>query len=69
MPEGQWTRGLLIRRHVADGDLAFFTTWCPAGTSIETLVAVDMPSSIPCFQENFRGALKACESLPQQIAA
>ena len=36
-----WTRGLLIRRHIADGDLAFFTTWCPAGTSIETLVAVE----------------------------
>src|SRR5258708_40298296 len=33
--------GLLIRRHIADGDLAFFTTWCPAGTSIETLVAVE----------------------------
>jgi SRSO17 transposase len=39
--QGQWTRGLLIRRHIADGDLAFFTTWCPAGTSIETLVAVE----------------------------
>jgi len=26
---------------IADGDLAFFTTWCPAGTSIETLVAVE----------------------------
>ena len=26
--EGQlWTRGLLIRRKIADGDLAFFTTW------------------------------------------
>jgi SRSO17 transposase len=36
-----WTRGLLIRRRIADGDLAFFTTWCPAGTSIETLVAVE----------------------------
>jgi len=33
--DGLWTRGLLIRRHIADGDLAFFTTWCPAGTSIE----------------------------------
>ncbi len=32
---------MLIRRHIADGDLAFFTTWCPAGTSIETLVAVE----------------------------
>jgi SRSO17 transposase len=37
--QGLWTRGLLIRRHVADGDLAFFTTWCPAATSIETLAA------------------------------
>ena len=32
---GLWTRGLLIRRHIADGDLAFFTTWCPAATSIK----------------------------------
>ena len=39
--QGLWTRGLLIRRHIADGDLAFFTTWCPTGTSIETLVAVE----------------------------
>jgi len=38
---GLWTRGLLIRRRIADGDLAFFTTWCPAGTTIETLVAVE----------------------------
>jgi SRSO17 transposase len=36
-----WTRGLLIRRNIADGDLAFFSTWCPAGTSIETLVRVE----------------------------
>src|ERR1022692_3369351 len=38
---GLWTRGLLIRRNIADGDLAFFTTWCPAATPIETLVAVE----------------------------
>lgn len=38
---GLWTRGLLIRRNIADGDLAFFTTWCPAGTSIEALVKVE----------------------------
>jgi SRSO17 transposase len=38
---GTWTRGLLIRRNIADGDLAFFSTWCPAGTSIETLVKVE----------------------------
>ena len=38
---GLWTRGLLIRRNTADGDLAYFTTWCPAGTSIATLVRVE----------------------------
>jgi SRSO17 transposase len=38
---GLWTRGLLIRRTIADGDLAFFSTWCPAGTPIETLVRVE----------------------------
>ena len=38
---GLWTRGLLIRRNIADGDLAFFSTWCPAGTRIETLVKVE----------------------------
>jgi len=38
---GLWTRGLLIRRNIVDGDLAFFTTWCPAATPIETLVAVE----------------------------
>jgi SRSO17 transposase len=38
---GLWTRGLLIRRNIADGDLAFFSTWCPAGTSIQTLVKVE----------------------------
>src|SRR3954470_24296318 len=38
---GLWTRGLLIRRNLADGACAYFTTWCPAGTGIETLVAVE----------------------------
>lgn len=38
---GLWTRGLLIRRTIADQDLAFFSTWCPAGTSIEKLVAIE----------------------------
>ena len=38
---GVWTRGLLIRRSLNDGELAFFSTWCPAGTPIETLVAVE----------------------------
>lgn len=40
--DGQiWTRGLLIRRKLADGDLAFFTTWAPKGTTIEKLAAVE----------------------------
>ncbi len=38
---GLWTRGLLIRRSLSDGELSFFTTWCPAGTGIATLVAVE----------------------------
>ena len=36
-----WTRGLLIRRTMADGDLCFFSTWCPVGTDIATLVRVE----------------------------
>jgi SRSO17 transposase len=38
---GIWTRGLLIRRRLNDGKLAFFTTWCPEGTPLATLVAVE----------------------------
>ncbi|MFN0105310.1 MAG: IS701 family transposase [Bryobacteraceae bacterium] len=38
---GEWTRGLLIRRNIADGDLAFFSTWCPKGTPMEKLVSVE----------------------------
>jgi SRSO17 transposase len=38
---GLWTRGLLIRRSLADGKLAFFSTWCPAGTDMATLVRVE----------------------------
>jgi len=38
---GAWTRGLLIRRNLADGACAFFTTWCPASTRIKTLVRVE----------------------------
>jgi SRSO17 transposase len=29
------------RRNIADGDVSYFTTWCPAKTSIETLVGVE----------------------------
>jgi SRSO17 transposase len=38
---GVWTRGLLIRRNISDGELAFFTTWCPQGTGMDTLVRVE----------------------------
>ena len=38
---GTWTRGLLIRRSLVDGELAYFTTWCPKGTSTESLVRVE----------------------------
>jgi SRSO17 transposase len=38
---GEWTRGLLIRRNIADGSLAFFSTWCPNGTSMQKLVSVE----------------------------
>lgn len=38
---GPWTRGMLVRRNLADGDLAFFSTWCPKGTPMQTLVAVE----------------------------
>ena len=38
---GAWTRGLLIRRNLADGELACFATWRPGGTSVETRVRVE----------------------------
>ena len=38
---GEWTRGLLIRRNIADGSLAFFSTWCPKGTPMQKLVSVE----------------------------
>ena len=31
----------MIRRDIADGHLAVFSTWCPIGTAIETLVTVE----------------------------
>ena len=34
-------RGFVRRRNIANGDLAYFTTWCPAGTSIKSLVSVE----------------------------
>ena len=39
---GKWTRGLLIRRGIADDDdLAFFSTWCLEGTAMKKLVLVE----------------------------
>jgi SRSO17 transposase len=38
---GLWTRGRLIRRSLADQSPAFFSTWCPKGTPVETLVRVE----------------------------
>jgi SRSO17 transposase len=38
---GLWTRGLLIRRNITDSKLAFFATWCPAGTPVAVLVNVE----------------------------
>jgi SRSO17 transposase len=49
-----WTRGLLIRRNIADGDLAYFTTWCPAGTKVETLVRVE--GYRWCIEDSFETA-------------
>ena len=55
---GTWTRGLLIRRSLADGEHAYFTTWCPAGTGIETLVHVEgqrwaIEDSFECAKTEF----------------
>lgn len=41
MLKGKWTRGMLVRRNIGDGDLAFFSTWCPKGTSMQKLVSVE----------------------------
>jgi SRSO17 transposase len=39
--KGTWTRGMLVRRNIADGELAFFSIWCPKGTPMKTLVSVE----------------------------
>jgi SRSO17 transposase len=46
----KWTRGLLIRRNIADGDLAFFSTWCPKDTPMQKLELV----------EGYRWAIEDC---------
>ena len=40
-PDAIWTRGLLVRRQLGCGTLAFFSTWCPAGTPLARLVGVE----------------------------
>jgi len=39
--EGTWTRGMLVRRNISDGELAFFSIWCPKGTPMKTLISVE----------------------------
>ena len=39
--EGTWTRGMLVRRNIANGDFAFFSTWCPKDTPMAKLVSVE----------------------------
>ena len=41
LDQSLWTRGLLVRRGLSDGALSYFTTWCPAGTPVDVLVAVE----------------------------
>jgi SRSO17 transposase len=39
---GPWTRGLLIRRSIADpAELSLFSTWCPKATPMAKLVAIE----------------------------
>jgi SRSO17 transposase len=40
-PVSHWTRGLLTRSTIADGALAFFSTWCPRRTGVKALVHVE----------------------------
>jgi len=54
LDQSLWTRGLLVRRSLSDGALAYFTTWCPAGTPVERLVAVEGRRWVNCDgHENF----------------
>ena len=55
---GTWTRGLLVRRNLADGEHAYFTTWCLQGTTIEMLVRVEgnrwaIEDSFECAKNEF----------------
>ncbi|MER8846088.1 IS701 family transposase [Mesorhizobium australicum] len=50
---GLWTPGLLIRRN-ANQALSYFSTWSPAGTEIETLIAVQQCCGI--IEEGLRTA-------------
>jgi SRSO17 transposase len=53
---GVWTRGLLIRRNIADGDLAYFSAWCPVGTPLEKLVTVTVEGHRWAIEDSFETA-------------
>ncbi len=61
---GTWTRGLLIRRNIADGALAYFSTWCPQGTGVETLATVE--GSRWSVEDAFETAKTALRPRPQR---
>jgi SRSO17 transposase len=61
---GLWTRGLLIRRSIADEDLRFFSTWCLAGTDIATLVRVEGQRS--CDRGQLRDSQERARARPQR---
>ena len=53
--ETLWTRGLLIRRHVGDGELVLSCTWCRKGTPpMATLVGVE--GQRWCIEDRFKTA-------------
>ena len=37
----EWWFDSRIRRNIADGAMAFFSTWCPKGTTAKKLIAVE----------------------------
>ena len=49
-----WTRGLFIRRHIGEGELAVFSTWCPKGTPMARLAGVE--GHRWCIEDSFETA-------------
>jgi SRSO17 transposase len=52
-----WTRGLLPRRNIEDGDLAHIPTWCPAGPVIETL------ENVECYRWSIEDGIETATGL------